>query len=420
MSNGDNYRIEPDSFPTFFSKASNQSGLACDQDKNIVEDSDQSLKERIKSLESQKKRLEIDLQATVLRFQKEKDLLQSKISLLESSERSSKEELQKISQELTKSASIPKDSSEKLLFLESQVEFLTKENKRLAEQYKLDKENWELRLENLKKGGKLESPINPKTSMQLSKAESRIQALTSEVEDLKLRNDQQKINYQQKLDYVQSEVKKLKAEEEKYIKELETKNKENEEIIAQLNKKVKEIEGMMKKNLEKKSAEKKKVELKIPEQKSMEKSLSVSEQLSKSFKNALIQSPVGRRKVPVSNRRSSSSIKDADSEKSIKKKTVSRDSSAEKCHPAPARVHNKVPSYLRKENQSNNIDLLEKEIAVLTGRYKYLLQMSQEASELQSLKTEITKVANEIESKSNQLFSLKKKQKEFLMQQVTH
>lgn len=418
MSNGENYRIEADSFPTFFSKGSNQAGLGCEQDKNIAEDTDQSLKEHIKSLESQKKRLEIDLQATILRFQKEKDLLQTKISVLESSEKSSKEELQKIRHDLSKSPSIPKDSSEKLLFLESQVDFLTKENKRLTEQYKLDKENWELRLENLKKGGKPES--SDKSSLLLNKAESRILALTSEIEDLKSKNDQQKLNYQQKLDYVQSEVKKLKAEEEKYIKELENKNKENEETIAQLTKKVREIEGLMKKNAEKKGIEKKKVELKIPEQKSMEKSLSVSDQLSKSFKSSLIQSPVGRRKVPVSNRRSSSSIKEGDSERSTKKKTVSRDSSAEKSHPAPARVHNKVPSYLRKENQSNNIDLIEKEIAVLTGRYKYLLQMSQEASELQSLKTEITKVANEIESKSNQLFSLKKKQKEFLMQQVAH
>lgn len=411
MNNGENYRIDPDSFPTFFSKSNALTGFSNDHEKIAVQDTDQASKERIKTLENQKQRLEVDLQATNHRFQMEKDLLLSKISLLESSEKSLKEDLQKLRQDQSR----PKEPSEKLLFLESQVDFLTKENKRLSEQYKIDKENWELKLENLKKGGKSENQDNIKTNLLLSKAESKIAGLMSEIEELKGKNEFQKINYQQKLEYVQGEVSKLKVEEAKYIKELESRNKDNEEIIEQLNKKIREIEEKVRKSPEKKLQGIKKVEVK-----KMEKSLSVSEQLSKSTKSPMVQSPMSRRRIPLSNKRSASSIKDADSVKSVKKKPPSRDSSVEKSNPAPARVHNKAPSYLRKENQSNNIDLLEQEIAVLTGRYKYLLQMSQEASDLQSLKTEITKVATEIESKSNQLFALKKKQKEFLMQQITH
>ena len=412
MNNGENYRIDPDSFPTFLSKSSALGGFSNEHEKIAYQETEQGLKERVKTLESQKQRLEIDLQATHHRFQMEKDLLLNKLSCQDSNEKSLREDIQRLQSKPSK------DPSEKLLFLESQVDFLTKENKRLTEQYKIDKENWELKLENLKKGGgKGENQDNAKASMLLAKAEAKIAALTNEVEELKGKNEFQKANYQQRLEYVQGEVSKLKVEEAKYIRELESRNKDNEEVIEQLGKRIREIEegGRVRKSPEKKVQGIGKVEVK-----KMEKSLSVSEQLSKSTKSPLMQSPMSRRRVPLSNKRSVSSSKDAESLKSVKKKPPSRDSSTEKPHPAPARVHNKAPSYLRKENQSNNIDLIEQEIAVLTGRYKYLLQMSQEASELQSLKTEITKVATEIESKSNQLFALKKKQKEFLMQQITH
>ena len=68
--------------------------------------------------------------------------------------------------------------------------------------------------ENLKKGGKLETQDTQKSSILLSKAESKVSSLTSEIEELKNKNEQQKIVYQQKLEYVQAEVTKLKAEEE--------------------------------------------------------------------------------------------------------------------------------------------------------------------------------------------------------------
>jgi predicted nucleic acid-binding Zn-ribbon protein len=403
MNNGENYRIEPDSFPSFLIKSK--------KELNDCPEGDLKAKDTLKVLESQKQRLEIDLEACNHRFLKEKSQLESKIAAFEANEGKLKEELMFVKNEFSRFKDRSVESNEKFLFLESQVDFLNKENKRLAEQHKIDKENWELKLENLKKNVKGDSSESVKLSLALSKAEARIASLTGEVEELRSKNEFQKTSYQQKLDYVQGEVAKLKQEEEKYIKELEAKNKDNEEIIRQLNKKIQEIEKMMEK--QKKIGFSKKNEVKT-----FEKSLSVSEKLSKSYKSPLVSSPATKAKPQQSTRRSSSTVKESDSAKSIRKKPPSRDSSAEKT--MPTRVHNKAPSYLRKENQSNNIELIEKEIAVLTGRYKYLLQMSQEASELQSLRTEIHKVANEIEEKSNMLFALKKKQKEFLMQQVNY
>ena len=406
MNYGENYRIDPDSFPSFLVKKKETSSEAPEIDSKE--------NDLVKLLQSQKQRLEVDLEACNHRFVREKAQFEQKILALEGVEGKLRDELVQVKSEFARFKDKSQESNEKFLFFESQVEFLTKENKRLAEQHKIDKENWELKLENLKKNTKGDNQEQIKLNLALSKADARISALLDEIEELRSKIEFQKQSYQQKLDYVQGEVSKLKMEEEKYIKELESKNKDNEEIIIQLNKKIQEIE----KKMENKQPVKKTVFSKKSEPKSLEKSLSVSEKLSKSYKSPLVTSPATKAKPQASNRRSSSTIKDSDSGKTLKKKLPSRDSSVEKT--LPTRVHNKAPSYLRKENQSNNIELLEKEIAVLTGRYKYLLQMSQEASELQSLRTEITKVATEIEEKSNQLFSVKKKQKEFLMQQVNY
>ena len=153
----------------------------------------------------------------------------------------------------------------------------------------------------------------------------------------------------------------------------------------------------------------------------IEKSNSISEKLSKSSKSPLTQSPKFKQiRNALPSKRSSSNIKESASSKDLKgRKTPSRDSSIDKPSNIPTtRIQNKAPSYLRKENQNDKIEVTEKEIATLTGRYKYLLQMSQDATDLLSLRTEISKVATEIEEKSNQLYALKKKQQEFLKQQM--
>ena len=301
-------------------------------------------------------------------------------------------------------------------------------------QHKIDKENWDLKVESIRKYSKAEEQDESRKNNQMGKAELKISDLSNEILELKSKNEQQRVSYQKKIEFVEGEIRKLKSEEERYIKELEIKNKDNEEIIVQLKSRIKDIE----KSIDIKKPTPKKVTVKrqpdsqfkvsrekVVEKtrKSVEKSNSISEKLSKSSKSPLTQSPKNKKvKNLLPSKRSSSNIKESSSSKDLKsRKTPSRDNSIDKPSNMPtARIHNKAPSYLRKENQNDKIEIIEKEIAILTGRYKYLLQMSQDASDLLSLRTEISKVATEIEEKSNQLYALKKKQQDFLKQQITN
>ena len=187
----------------------------------------------------------------------------------------------------------------------------------------------------------------------------------------------------------------------------------------QLKTKIKDIE----KSLEKKPFDKKVTKTPAKKaEKSIEKASSLFEKLSKSTKSPLIQSPKAHPKSLIPSKRSFSNIKESFSSKELKKKPPSsRDASIERSSNMPTtRLHNKTPSYLAKENQSTQIEALEKEIAVLTGRYKYLLQMSQDALDLLSLRSEINKIAADIEEKSNQLYALKKKQQDYLKEKIKY
>lgn len=444
MNYDDDCRLDFDTFASFCGKYKDSTNFTIKDDALLSSDNEISIiasneakffQDQIKTLEFDKKRLELDLEAANHRFKSEKASLQQKISDLTSSESSLKSQVSLLQKEVSKITQLSNDSNDKYAFFNSQIDFLTRENKRINDQYKIDKENWEAKVKNLEKTQKgLEEKDEIKSLVQLNKAESKVSQLTSEIVELKVKNEMQKQNYQKRIDQIEKEVKKLRQDEEKYIKELEEKNKNNDKIIAQLNKRIADIE----KAVGNKEIEKKSVAHKNSRQKSLDKkaggSQSLSEKLSRSSKSPIMQSPRGKvvkNLLPL--KRSNSNLKESSSIKEMNKrktpvKEQNNDWSGKKSHrkdkedktinATNQRVHNKTPSYLRKENQSCNIEGLEKDIVVLTGRYKYLLHMSQDATDVMSLKNEISKVAGEIEEKSNQMFGLKKKQQEFLRQQI--
>ena len=263
--------------------------------------------------------------------------------------------------------------------------------------------------------------------MQSNKTDTRIIELLNEIQELKNRNELQRKNYEKKIDYAEEEIKKIKIDEGKYMKDLEIKNKSNEEIISQLKARIKEIEKIKndKKNINGDMAKgnKSKVIIEKKTDKIPQKSNSLSEKLSISYKSPLMQSPTSKNvKILLPKTRSNSNIKESlSSNDLIQKKSATRDSSAERSSNLPIKkLTYKTPSYLKKTNQSSHIEIIEKEIAGLTSRYKYLLQMSQDASDLLSLRTEINKIVVEIEEKSSQLFALQKHQEEYLKQQMKH
>jgi chromosome segregation ATPase len=422
MSYGEEFKIDADSFPSFLHKIKIEKRQRMGEDAQELsfdvkksQDSEENTgKEQIRAIEFEKKRLEIDLEALKYKSAKEKEQFSKQIKEALDAESAAKAEIHRLQDSVSRLTKQNQDLASQCSFFESQIEFLNKEAKRVNEQYRIDKENWELKLKSSKRQSKPEEKDESKTKTLLGKAESKILELKTENQELKAKNESQKMNYQKKIEHVESEVRKLKVDEAKYIKDLEIKIKDYEETIKQLNRRIKEFEVQGGKISEKNTP------VKNRPQKRLEKSLSVSDKLSNSSKSPLFVSPKGQKvKCGLPAKRSTSITKDTNlSAEESRKKTPIRELSSEKSSNAPtARVHNKAPSYLRKENQTGKIEVIEKEIAGLTGRYKYLLQMSQDAEDLVSLKNEISKVASEIEDKSNQLFELKKKQQDYLRQQ---
>ena len=219
------YRIDSDSFPSFFSQIKETNNISFKdealsisfENENFGSSSNdqESLKNKLKTIEFENKRLMVDLEASNHRFSKEKEAYITQVKEAKDSENKIREELITIKEECLKYRKKNQECENKHGFIESQVEFLTKENKRLTEQYKIDKENWELKLENLKKSAKTEDKDDYKTLISLNKAEAKIKEQNNEISELKSKNEYQKLNYQKKIDFVEGEIRKLKQEEEK-------------------------------------------------------------------------------------------------------------------------------------------------------------------------------------------------------------
>ena len=141
------YKIDSDSFPSFFNqykdsaKTEENITKADSKSTNNADFEVKSLKEKIKSMELDKKLLENELKDINTRFNKEKQAFEGQIKELKLLEKKSQEEISKIKEESSKYKKKNQESIDKISFLESKLEFLTKENKRITEQYTIDKEN---------------------------------------------------------------------------------------------------------------------------------------------------------------------------------------------------------------------------------------------------------------------------------------
>ena len=151
MSFKEEFKIDTDSFPSFLGQYKDISNKSIKIEENSISFDNESfinansevklLKDKLKSVEFEKKRLEIDIEAMTHRFNKEIQALESQIKDSKISDKKFQEDLYKIKEESIKYRTKSQETEEKALFFESQVDFLSKENKRLSEQYKIDKEN---------------------------------------------------------------------------------------------------------------------------------------------------------------------------------------------------------------------------------------------------------------------------------------
>lgn len=318
-----------------------------------------------------------------------------------------------IESELKMLASKNRNLDEQNTFLKSQLDFYEAENKRSHEQYLLDKDNWTLQCENIKRqlqyknieensasqSVKIEKEENKNLREQVLKLRNIENDLNEEMGALKKAFDREKQEYRDKLRLAEEEIKSIQDEYELTMQQQKQENEKlksmlgnQNSIISDFEKKIKELEHINRLSEEAREALKKQQQA---TQSFIKDVVSVNEQLVDSLKKE-------PKKPPSHKERSTSSkrIKSSQSTSSIKAKDEEN-----------SRKRVALPSYLNQENKlQQQISDLENEIADINKNYKQLLDDTHEgSSDYMKLKVELDGISKVLDEKSKILFSAKRR-----------
>jgi myosin heavy subunit len=312
-------------------------------------------------------------------------------------------------------------------FLKTQLEFYEAENKRTLDQYTIDKENWILQYENLKRqyqqkqigenantqSVKIDKEENKHLRDQVSKLRNTEKILSEEIRDLKKNIEKDREDYRSKMKLGEQEIKNLQDDYEISIQELKQENEKLKNIcsfqnnsISECEKKIRELERIKKLSEEAREALKKQQQA---TEYFIKDVVSVNGQLVDTLKKDPRKSSISKDYEPSS---SSSFKRLKSSSSSSGLKTAPEDKNARK------RVS--VPSYLNNEIKlQEQVSELENEIAEINTKYKTLLQTSEnENSDYLKLKKDLDGMAKLIDEKNKNLFAAKRKLSSLLRQKM--
>lgn len=309
-----------------------------------------------------------------------------------------------------------KNLEEQNSFLKNQLDFYEAENRRTQEQHEIDKENWVLQWENLKRqlqyrqieensssqSVKIEKEENKSLRDAITRLRNTEKQLLDENNDLKNRLEKEKFQYKEKIKVAENEIKNLQDDYEISLRETQHENEKLKGIcasqnvsIVSLEKKIEELERINKLSEEARDA--------LRQQREATKFfikdvVSVNQQLADSLKKDSKRSSASKKEEKVFSGKklksssSASNLKVKNDEKGIRKRVS-------------------VPSYLNQENKlQGQISELESEIGEINKKYKMLLKNPQEGSfDYPALKAEMDSIAKALDEKSKKLFTAKRR-----------
>ena len=348
-----------------------------------IESENIELKDKLIVLES---RATNDREKWQIRMMEEVQLSKDKENLLQNRLQERDEEIKKQMQKIS-------NMEEQLKIKETQCRHIENEIKRNHEQYSVDVESLNLQIELLQKNlherkfeGKnsyaaVERIEREKILIEEElKQEKRInQSLQSEVNYLRENSENQRVSLQKNFENLEAELNKQNSEYYQKIKELEIKNKSMRDLN---NNQQKQIEHLKKEISElikgRKISEDQKIE--ILKNKGLE--------IPKKLPSKSLSKPTLRSKSPSTNKG----------------------------------THKKEKSLVEpKEAQENEESLrkvivsCEKDLEKLNQRYKSLLTLSyKESGDLSTVRKDMSKVTDEIDKKSEELYDFKKRQQHYL------
>lgn len=144
--------------------------------------------------------------------------------------------------------------TEQVKFLQDQCNFARSETKRTQDQYEIDKENWSLEIQHLKKLLQRNSTDEAlknelKKQKKLAKDfQTKVDQLTSDLLSAKKDLDQTKSASNKKIQQLETQVERLKKRETELTRKLEEKNKGNDKVKIQRDKISRSGSGLVEKS----------------------------------------------------------------------------------------------------------------------------------------------------------------------------
>ncbi|CAG9316921.1 unnamed protein product [Blepharisma stoltei] len=415
-----------------------------------------ALQDRLKSVENAKNQLQADMDTLEKKNYEDKQKLSSELKRAVYNEKDLEKKCYECDQVLKAKNALIIKLEDQVGFLNTQCEFIEKENKRVQAQYKIDKENWALQAEHFKKllNSKNNSEESSLEALSAEKAKNRnlegkilekdimIDSLNEEIYELQQNLDSQKEINKKNTDRLEEELRKTKLELNDKERRLEEANRNYQEMITkketeirELRLHISELNKMNNLNEEARNALKREH---IETRHYVKDITEINEQLVDSLKREnqvkfLLNNSMRERslssKSSKKRKKFAMSLKKPSFKKIPKtskhKREVSEGSSSERSSKGfTPRRHVKSPSYLdSNKNKERELEFriqeLDREISQLNGMYKQLLLMSDDENrDLGSLKAQLDDISGKMEEKSKILYSLKRKHQGMLREKM--
>jgi hypothetical protein len=400
------------------------------------------MQDRIADLERENEGLKVKHSSSEDKWLRETDRLQHRLSSGSVSVHQSTRELHvrcdQLTADLQRVGEIAEEFKDKLHIAEGRVRLLETEGRRANEQASIEQENWSLQLTSARR--KLEAAeeeakelrsANQRLELdrrvrqeELSQTERLVETLKEELRYLRDHSDLQRVHLQGSLSSAEAQLGQEKAEHELQVRQLEVKNRALQELSENLRK---QLEHLKKALDTQQTAETKarvdQVSLSHQAPSRVANDATRPQKSTTRTAKALHTCRTHRTSKPSKTDSVGTSRPQTSQEDAVRELRVSPLSprTSELLRPESI-ASSQLPTSRLRENTEVDLEIrrVEETMARLNKQYRELLETSHGSSaDLKSLRVELNAIGESLETKTNELYRLKRQQQSTLRERLT-
>lgn len=404
-----------------------------------------SMQDRIADLERENEGLKAKYASSEDKWLRETDRLQHRLSSESVSVHQTTRELHvrcdQLRADLQRVGEIAEEFKDKLHIAEGRVRLLETEARRVNEQASIEQENWSLQLTSARR--KLEAAeeeakelrsANQRLELdrrvrqeELSQSERLVETLKEELRYLRDHSDLQRVNLQGSLSSAEVQLGQEKTEHELQVRQLEVKNRVLQELSENLRRQLEHLKRAL--DRQQTAETKARVDRVSLSQHSYQAPSRVSNDTTKPQKSTTRSAKAShtcrtyRTSKPSKIDSNGTSRPQTSQEDAVRELRVSPLSprTSELLRPESI-ASSQLPTSRLRENTEVDLEIrrVEETMARLNKQYRELLETSHGSStDLKSLRVELNAIGESLETKTNELYRLKRQQQSTLRERLT-